>query len=261
MITRRTTFALLAGFAAIGAAAIALPQGAPALAQEQAKSDGRIASPTGEPVLIELFTSQGCSSCPPADKLAAKIAPSAGLVVIARPVTYWDRLGWKDTLARESNTALQQAYARTGLAGQNGVYTPQVVVNGRFGAVGSRELDIRRGVAHHSGAGSAAIRVNDLGAEGFGVGLGGDTDKPAELVLIGVTRKVEVGIGSGENSGRSVTYTNVLRDETASATWQGGKASYVVSPAQLKVKGADAYALVLREPGGGKVLAARWLVQ
>jgi hypothetical protein len=255
MIKNRTALALLAGLAAFGAAAMSVSQGAPA----QAQTDARIPSPTGEPVLIELFTSQGCSSCPPADKVAAKIAPSPGLVVISRPVTYWDRLGWKDTLAREANTDLQQAYARRGLAGQNGVYTPQMVVNGRFGAVGARELDVRIGVARHSGKGNAAIRVNDLGAEGFGVGLGGDTDKPAELLLVGVARKVEVGIGRGENSGRTVNYINVLRDEATIATWTGGKASHVISPAQLKIKGADAYALVLREPGGGPVLAARWL--
>jgi hypothetical protein len=255
MIDKRTMLAMLGGFAAIGAIAVTLPQSVPA----QAQGDARVASPTGEPVLIELFTSQGCSSCPPADKVAAKMAPSPGVVVISRPVTYWDRLGWKDTLAKEANTDLQQAYARRGLAGQNGVYTPQAVVNGRFGTVGSRELEVRRGVAHNSGAGNAAIRVNDLGADGYGVGLGGETAKPAELVLIGITREVEVAIGSGENGGRTVTYTNVLRDETRLATWNGGKASHVVTPGQLTVKGANRYALVLREPGGGPVLAARWL--
>ncbi|NJO13823.1 MAG: DUF1223 domain-containing protein [Rhizobiales bacterium] len=255
MIKNRTTLALLAGIAALGAAAATLSPGAPA----QAQNDARTASPAKEPVLIELFTSQGCSSCPPADKVAAKMATSSGVVVISRPVTYWDRLGWKDTLAKEANTNLQQAYARRGLEGQNGVYTPQAVVNGRFGTVGSRELDVRRGVAHNSGAGNAAIRVNDLGAEGYGVGLGGDTAKRAELVLVAITRDVEVAIGSGENGGRTVTYTNVLRDEQTLASWTGGKASHVVTPAQLKVKGANRYALVLREPGGGPVLAARWL--
>ncbi len=78
-------------------------------------------------------------------------------------------------------------------------------------------------------------------------------------MLIGVTREVEVSIGSGENGGRTVTYTNALRDETKLASWNGGKASHVVTPAQLNMKGANRYALVLREPGGGPVLAARWL--
>lgn len=257
MIMNRTALALMGGFATLGAAAIALPQGSSA----QSAAETRIASPTGEPVLIELFTSQGCSSCPPADRLAARIAGNPDLVVISRPVTYWDRLGWKDTLAREDNTDLQRAYAQTGLAGQNGVYTPQAVVDGAFGAIGSREGDIRTGVARYGSKSGAAIRVNDLSDGGVGVGLGGETDRPADLMLVAVMRKVEVGIGRGENGGHAVTYTNVLRDERRIAGWQGGKASHVITPDLLKVKGADAFALVLREPDGGKVLAARWLAQ
>ncbi len=255
-MTRNQTFlAAIGGLAAFGVAAFAAPQGAPA----QAQADARIASASGEPVLLELFTSQGCSSCPPADKLAETLAANPQLVVIARPVTYWDRLGWKDTLAREDNTALQQAYARRGLAGRNGVYTPQLVIDGRFGAVGSHRDAIATGVRQHGGKGGAALRVRKLGKEGIAVGIGGETDAAAELLLVAVTRKVSVGIGQGENGGRKVTYTNVLRAERKLADWQGGKASHVVTPGQLKVAGADAYALVLREPDGGKVLAARWL--
>jgi hypothetical protein len=210
-------------------------------------------------VLLELFTSQGCSSCPPADRLAEKLAADPGLVVISRPVTYWDRLGWKDSLAREENTALQQAYAAAGLAGQNGVYTPQLVIDGRFGAIGSREDEVRGGIARHGGKGGAAIRVRDLGAKGFAVGIDGAAAAPAELVLVAVSRKVAVAIASGENGGRKIDYTNVLKDEQRLAGWQGGKAGHVVARDKLSVPGANAYALVLREPGGGKVLAARWL--
>ncbi len=255
MITTRTAFTLAAGLLVVGAATLAIPRGAPA----QAEASARLASPSGEPVLLELFTSQGCSSCPPADRLAARIADNPDLVVIARPVTYWDRLGWKDTLAREANTRLQQAYAKAQLAGQNGVYTPQIVINGRFGAVGSREGEVRSGIVQHGGAGTAAIRVRALEGGGYAVGLAGSTAAPAELVLVAVTRKVEVGIMRGENGGHAVTYTNVLRDEQRIAAWEGGKAGHVITPAQLTIKGADRYALVLRAPGGGKVLAARWL--
>jgi hypothetical protein len=210
-------------------------------------------------VLLELFTSQGCSSCPPADKLAEQLATDPGLVVISRPVTYWDRLGWKDTLAREDNTALQQAYARTGLTEQNGVYTPQLVIDGSFGTVGSREAEVRSGIARHGGKGSAAIRVRDLGAKGVAVGIDGAAARPAELVLVAAKRKAEVAIAHGENGGRKVGYTNVFKNEQRLQSWAGGKASLVVAPERLKVAGADAYALVLREPAGGKVLAARWL--
>lgn len=238
------TFGLLA---VLGAATLAVPQGAPATAAN------------GEPVLLELFTSQGCSSCPPADALAGKLAAEPNLVVIARPVTYWDRLGWKDTLAREGNTVLQQGYARRGLAGTNGVYTPQLVVDGSFGAVGSRAEDIAAGVKQYGGRSGATIRIAPGTGGGYAVTLAGTGAGKAELVLLAVTRKVEVGIGSGENGGRKIAYANVLRSERKVGDWSGGKASITLGADQLKVAGADRYAVVLRQPGGGKVLAARWV--
>lgn len=212
-----------------------------------------------EPVLIELFTSQGCSSCPPADRLAQRLDQEPGLVVISRPVTYWDRLGWKDTLALEENTDLQYAYAERGLGGYNGVYTPQSVVSGRLGAVGSQEPQVRRLVAAAAQDRDAAIRVRGDAAKGYGIGLAGMTSRAAELVLIGVDSHAEIAIGRGENRGRSVAYTNVLKGERLIASWSGGKASHVLEPGALNMRGADRYALVLREPGAGPVLAARWL--
>ncbi len=258
MTRQQTLTAALGSLAMLGAAALVWPQSAPAVAG--ATPDAPTIAATGEPVLLELFTSQGCSSCPPADRLAERLATHPDLVVIARPVTYWDRLGWKDTLAREDNTTLQQDYARRGLAGRNGVYTPQLVVDGRFGAVGSRSKDIATGVKRYGSAGDAKIRVAKRGAGGYAVSLSGTGEGKGELVLVAVTRKVMVGIGSGENGGRKVSYTNVLRAERKLADWSGGAASVAIGADQLKVAGADAYALVLRAPGGGKVYAARWLV-
>ncbi len=95
------------------------------------------------PVAVELFTSQGCSSCPPADALIERLAKEPNIVAITRPVTYWDSLGWKDTLAREANTILQRSYAARGGEG-SGVYTPQAMVQGRMAAVGSSEGKLRR---------------------------------------------------------------------------------------------------------------------
>ena len=212
-----------------------------------------------EPVLIELFTSQGCSSCPPADRLAARLDMEEGLVVISRPVTYWDYLGWKDNLAREANTELQRDYARRGLLGYNGVYTPQSVVAGTHGEVGSRELAVRRMVSRAATNVDAAIRVRGNATKGFGIGLAGETDRPAELVLIGVDRHVEIDIGRGENRGRRIAYTNVLKDERRVALWRGGQASHVIESSALNIAGADRYAVVLRETGAGRVLAAQWL--
>lgn len=241
--------------AVLGPASFSLTQRAPAAAPNEAP---RVAV-AGEPVLLELFTSQGCSSCPPADALAERLSRNPDLVVISRNVTYWDRLGWKDTLGQESNTVLQQDYARRGIAGRNGVYTPQLVVNGAYGLVGSRGAEVASAVKRHGRTSDAAIRVTP-GADGsYAVALSGTGAGMAELVLVAVTRKVVVGIGSGENGGRTVTYPNVLRAERRLLNRNGGMARLTLAASALRVPGADRYALVLRGPGGGKVLAARWL--
>jgi hypothetical protein len=211
------------------------------------------------PVLLELFTSQGCSSCPPADRLAEKLARENGLVVISRPVTYWDRLGWKDTLAREENTRLQRAYASRGLAGENGVYTPQVVVDGRRGTVGSNEAFIRQMITHEA-SGPAAISAKRLKDGGLAVGLAGEAPAKAELMLIALKRHVTVRIAAGENGNRAINYTNVVVDERPIAEWTGGEQGVRVTPGQVAVPGADAYALVLRGKGAGQVLAAQLVI-
>jgi hypothetical protein len=255
MLFTRPFFATCAIVAALGAASLGLSQAAPSAAPK----DAGASAVAGEPVLLELSTSQGCSSCPLADALAEKLAARPGLVVIARPVTYWDRLGWKDTLAREANTTLQQDYARRGLAGRNGVYTPQLVVARAYGAVGSRADAVDAGIRQYRGASDATIRTAPAAGGGYAVNLSGSDKGGAELVLLAVTRKVEVGIGSGENGGRRIAYANVLRSERKLGDWAAGKAQLAVAARDLKVRGADRYALVLRQPGGGPVLAARWL--
>ncbi len=244
--------ALLLGWLALAGAAVIAPD------VSQAQS-GSASSPGSEPVLLELFTSQGCSSCPPADRLAARLAQEPGLVVISRPVTYWDRLGWKDTLAREENTNLQRTYARRNLEGRNGVYTPQIVTDGMFGAVGSRERQVRGQIARARPQRSAIIRVQHGENGDIGIGIGGRTNRRAELVLMAVSSHETVQIGRGENRGRSIGYTNVLLNETVIGSWQGGKGSHLLRGDMLQYPGADRFALVLRVPGGGDVLAARWI--
>ena len=220
-------------------------------------SDGPLSQ---APVLLELFTSQGCSSCPPADRLAERLSDEPGLVIISRPVDYWDRLGWKDTLASPKNTALQRAYARRGLGGYNGVYTPQTVVDGVYGEVGSDERSLRAQIrAAKSLDRKAKIHVIKVSGEGFAVGIAGASKAPADLVLMGVTTTSDIAIGRGENRGRTVRYTNALVGEERLHRWIGGKDSVAIELDQLTMPGADRYAIVLQEPRGGKVLAARWL--
>ncbi len=242
---------LMCILAAAGAAALAFPP--------QGESAAPIAVSDGEPVLLELFTSQGCSSCPPADRLAARLDQETGLVVVSRPVTYWDRLGWKDTLASEDNTTLQRQYARKGLSGHNGVYTPQMVVDGTIGVVGSQERAVKQSINAARQADSAAIRAKRNSDGSAAVGLGGKAERLAELVLLKIASRADVAIGRGENAGRKITYVNVLRSERVLGSWEGGALSMRIEPSTLQGDNADRFALVLREPDAGKVLAASWI--
>lgn len=207
--------------------------------------------------VIELFTSQGCSSCPPADMLAKRLAKDDSLLVISRPVTYWDRLGWKDTLARPENTALQRSYASKGNAG-SGVYTPQIVVNGGEGVVGSREGDIRSIVRRARSAGpEILVDRDDMGQ--VIVTISGKSRHMASVSLLALSSSETVQVGRGENGGRQLHYTNVVKAEKTLGSWIGEPISFPISPMSLNVEGADKYAVVLQRPGAGPIVGAKLL--
>jgi hypothetical protein len=203
------------------------------------------------PVVVELFTSQGCSSCPPADALVEALAKEPGIVAISRPVTYWDRLGWKDTLAREENTDLQRAYAANGGAGA-GVYTPQVMVQGQFGTVGSNQTEIRAFVrkAQQSAQAAVAVKGNVIAVSGKGAG---------NVMLVALQSSAVVRIGRGENSNRTVRYSNVFKGERRIGRWAGGTQTFTLPAGALNVAGADRYAVIVQVPGAGRVLAGHYL--
>lgn len=207
------------------------------------------------PVVIEMFTSQSCSSCPPADALAEQLATRDDVIVISRNVTYWNRIGWEDTLSDETNTALQRAYARRGLEGRNGVYTPQAVVDGRDGVVGSRAKDLSALIT----AASARPRPGlDIAADGS-VTVSGTVPGDAVLSVIAVDASETVAIGSGENRNRTVTYTNSWLGEQTVGTWSGGEANFTL-PTNLPA--GDRHVLILRQAsdnGAGAILAGRWI--
>ncbi|MDE1468248.1 DUF1223 domain-containing protein [Aurantiacibacter sp. D1-12] len=210
------------------------------------------------PVVLELFTSQSCSSCPPADALARELAQRDDVIVITRPVTYWNRIGWVDTLSNERNTELQRAYARRGLEGYNGVYTPQIVINGMSGDVGSRANSVAEMIRAAQAGERPDITVSDNGE----VEVRGSAPASAELVIVAVDGAETVEIASGENRNRTVTYTNTWLGEAPIGSWNGGDAAFDL-PATMPLAGeADAYAIILREStqtGAGQILAGRWL--
>ena len=215
------------------------------------------AAGSSNPVVIELFTSQGCSSCPPADLLARRLAKDDSLLVITRPVTYWDRLGWKDTLAKESNTALQRAYAAKRHEG-SGVYTPQMVVNGGGGAVGSRENDIRSLVRRADRSGPSITAATDARGQMI-VKISGKSDYMAGVSLIALSSSETVRVGRGENGGRTMHYVNVVKAERNLGSWRGKTMSITVPPENFRTNGADKYAIVVQRPGAGPIVAAKLL--
>ncbi len=171
--------------------------------------------------VIELFTSQGCSSCPPADRLMAEMAKDPTLIVLSLPVDYWDYLGWKDTLAHSAFTYRQKAYSAT--RGDRQVYTPQAVVNGAMHAVGSDRAAIDKAIAA-SRTQSSVLSV-DLKIEKTDTGLRAVLPAAPGLSghiwLLPMVKERAVQIGRGENTGRSVTYANVVRGVTRLGFWNG----------------------------------------
>lgn len=183
--------------------------------------------------VIELFTSQGCSSCPPADRLLAKIARRPGLIALSLPVDYWDRLGWKDTLAKHAFTERQTAYAS--VRGDGQVYTPQAVVNGREHTVGSQRAGIEAAIAETAPSLRVPVSVARSGDDiQVSVGAGTPPAADATILLLPLLDAREVAIGRGENAHRTVTYTNIVRDIVPIGTWRGAALARTIPAAKLK---------------------------
>jgi hypothetical protein len=212
------------------------------------------------PFVIELFTSQGCSSCPPADRLLSKMAKAPQIVALSLPVDYWDYMGWKDTLARPEFATLQKRYAAA--RGDNHVYTPQAVIDGLVHVVGSNEPEIVNAArAAYGASGALSIPLSLEGQPGqtvVHVGSANAAAKSGLLWLVRVTKQETVAISDGENKGRTLTYTNVVRSIRPFGIWNGTPQSFEVPPPDLDSE-ADGF-VVLLEAGTqmrpGAILAA-----
>jgi len=191
--------------------------------------------------VIELFTSQGCSSCPPADALFSELAARGDLIALAYHVDYWDYLGWRDTLGSPENTARQYEYGKS--FGIRSVYTPQAVVNGSSHVNGAD-----RGKVLGSLGGEAGLPVEimvsqsgdsvmiDAGRASGGIG-------EAHVVLVYFDAPQEVAIERGENNGKSVTYWNAVSDIQTAGMWHGKAARYELPLSEIAKKGGCAVLL------------------
>src|SRR4051812_46636843 len=212
----------------IGAVAFVAAGGRPS---DPPNSPARAAA-APHPVVVELFTSQGCSSCPPADAALERLARDPNVVAISRPVTYWDSLGWRDTLARPANTALQRAYAAR--QHSDDVYTPQAVVQGTVMLVGGRTGAIHRAIDEAAARPAPGLRFEN-GAGGRLLARDRPPPRRAESLLLALRSRVPVAIGRGENGGHVVDYVNVVVAEDVIGAWRAGLLRLPLPAARLRV--------------------------
>jgi hypothetical protein len=213
--------------------------------------------------VVELFTSQGCSSCPPADRLLAEMADRTNIIALTFPVDYWDYLGWKDTLASNANTVRQKSYAATRGDGQ--IYTPQVVVNGLVHAVGSRPDQVDAALAQASAqvqpwqAPLTASIVKGVLSVSAGDTPNGQPVK-GSVWIAEYRRSVAVAVKSGENSGSNLTYTNVVRRLAKVGNWDGKahvfEMNLMDSAKQQDALAFDGCVVFLQEGVTGPIMAA-----
>lgn len=217
-------------------------------------SPGRAGEPAGfaAPLtVVELFTSQGCSSCPPADAFLGELAGRVAILALSQHVDYWDYIGWKDTFARHAATERQQAYAKR--LGGRYVYTPQMVVGGRAEAVGSDRGSVERLVAEPRVA-APRISVHPEGNHRVRLVLSaGAADSPATIWLVGFDPRRDVVIDRGENGGRTLAYHNVVREFRKVGTWHGQELAVILDRASMRHEGG---AVIVQSDGTGPILTA-----
>ena len=215
----------------------------------------------GEPkALVELFTSQGCSSCVAADAYFADLAKRDDIVAISLHVDYWDYLGWRDTLGDAAYTERQHDYAAA--HGTRRVYTPQIVVNGESGHVGSDRRAVESAIAGSSldvpvtmrhGDGTVEIEVSALPDAGA---------NPATIRLVLLTSEAEVAIARGENAGRTIGYYNVVREIRPVGMWHGKSVRITLPEDEIMADGVDTCAIIVQEDlpsGPGAIIGAAML--
>ena len=210
------------------------------------------------PVVVELFTSQACSSCPPADRFLAELAKRENIIAISMPVDYWDHLDWKDTLGRAEHSERQRHYAQH-LSRPN-VYTPQIVVNGHIDVVGSR-IEAVEAAIRSARDDSARVPVEiSLAGEQFRLRIGAAEGLgPANILVVPLRSAQTVAIKRGENRGKTITYHNVSRELMPVGTWTGKAKSLTLDHDEVMVDGADRCAVILQDARTGAILGAALL--
>jgi hypothetical protein len=207
------------------------------------------AADASHPAVVELFQSQGCSSCPPANANVNALSQRADVLALSFAVTYWDRLGWKDTFAKGQFTDRQWQYARA--MRQDNVYTPQVVVNGRVAGVGADAGEIEGLISRADRAATGpAVTISGGSAE---IGAAPAPAQAADVWLVRYDpHTLEVQVRRGENAGRTLPHKNIVREMVRLGGWNG-QAERFSLPTDDSGLGT---AILVQTTGAGPILAA-----
>lgn len=218
-----------------------------------------VAEASGFKGVVELFTSQGCSSCPPADAELARLAGEADVLALSFHVDYWNYRGWADTLSSEASTRRQYGYART-LRRKN-VYTPQAVINGQDHANGADGAAIA-GIMDKLAATGAGLTVDvsaSIGSDGLSITVGPGKGK-ADIVAVYFDETNTVEIERGENAGRTITYHHSVRETVTVGMWNGETVNLKLPSTVISAHPGRSCAILLQMVGKdgspGRILGA-----
>jgi hypothetical protein len=236
----------------IGVLAAVLAAGLCVAAVEEAVTP----STTATPVVVELYTSQGCSSCPPADALLGELAKRADIVALSLHVDYWDYIGWKDPYASPSTTQRQRAYAHA--MGQHMIYTPQMVIDGRTETVGSHTADVERLIDEARAHPKLPIAFH-RDATGYYVELPAGRNPspaPATVWLVIYDKQHETAVDRGENAGADLVDYNVVREWRKIGSWDGKPMKLALGVSEDMETEHDGCAVILQAGDVGPILGA-----
>ena len=199
------------------------------------------------PVVVELFTSQGCSSCPPAEALLSELASQPGVLALGFHVTYWNGLGWRDPFSLDAATTRQRSYQA--LLRTDTIYTPQMVVDGRIDVIGSDRRAVSAALARARATETVSVEIHrDGGRVTMQLGSGAGT---ARVLLVGYDGRHRTDVSRGENAGRALVESNVVRSLAVAGEWAGQSKAIV---AELPV--GEHVAVVLQDRSGAILGAA-----
>jgi len=215
---------------------------------------GQVSSASAETIrlrpkaVVELFTSQGCAQCPPADALLSSLADKGDVIALAYHVDYWDYVGWEDTFGSEAFSDRQRDYAKSW--GSSRIFTPQMVVNGTKGVVGSRRHDVHGAVDHASlPLAVELVREGDM----LKIAIPADGQYTSAVVwLVTYMNRAKISIDKGENAGKAMVYTQVVTAKQALGMWEGATGASLKLPLpEMLAEGSTGLAILVQQEHDG----------